>query len=95
MRLLLAGTFSQQALQEQLAQRRSQVAEQREALAQVGSTEKRVTGLEQHLALDYGLALADAELAWLDGVLSQLTRSDQQPVAVETGNDGRGVWRPH
>jgi PadR family transcriptional regulator AphA len=93
MRLLLAGTFSRQTLQEHLVQRRAQVAEQRVALEQAARNESEVTTLKQHLAVDYGLALADAELAWLDGVLSQLTRSDQQPVAVETGNDGRAAWR--
>jgi PadR family transcriptional regulator AphA len=95
MRLLLAGTFSHQTLQEHLAQRRAQVAEQRTALERAVRNETEVTHLKQHLAVDYGLALADAELAWLDGILSQLTRSDQQPVAVETGNDGRALWRSH
>jgi len=92
MRLLLAGTLSPQSLREHLARRRVQVAEQRAALQREASAEGEVTDLKQHLALDYGLALADAELAWLDGVLSHLTRSDQQPVAVETGNDGRAAW---
>jgi DNA-binding PadR family transcriptional regulator len=94
MRLLLAGTFPQQALREHLVQRRVQVAEQRNALERVSDAEQKAAGPEQQLALDYGLALADAELAWLDGVLSRLNRSDQQPVAVETGNDGHGAWRP-
>jgi PadR family transcriptional regulator AphA len=94
MRLLLAGTLSQTTVRELLAQRRVQVAEQRAAMELAARDESEGINLGQHLALDYGLALANAELAWLDGTVSQLTRSDQQPVAVETGNDGRAVRRP-
>jgi PadR family transcriptional regulator, regulatory protein AphA len=95
MRLFLAGTLSEQSLREHLARRRVQVAEQRAALEKAASTESEATDVERHLALDYGLALANAELAWLDGVLSHLTGSNQQPVAVEPGNDGRSAWSSH
>jgi DNA-binding PadR family transcriptional regulator len=91
MRLLLARTFSQPTLRKHLVQRRSQVAEQQQALIDAAGNGRWVPDLEQHLALDYGLALANAELAWLDGVLDQLNRSDQQPVAVETGKGGRAA----
>lgn len=93
MRLLLAGTLTRQALREHLVQRRVQVTEQQAALAEAVRNDCRRPDLERYLAADYGLTLADAELVWLDKALSELTRTDQRPGAVETGIDGGAVRR--
>ena len=75
MRLMLAGNLSESGLVDYLKQRRSQVALYRESLKPIigdegdGGDESE---LGQHLAFDYGLAVASAELAWLDRTLEQL-----------------------
>ena len=73
MRLLLAGNFSHAALAAHLQQRRDQVADHQTALAKATEAQGRVTDLGQRLTLEYGLALATAELAWLDNTLPELS----------------------
>jgi PadR family transcriptional regulator AphA len=80
MRLMLASNFSHAGLIAHLKQRRSQVKVQRVALEQVTRAQDETADLGQHLALDYGLAVAMAELAWLDHTLEQLS---EQPIAKE------------
>jgi PadR family transcriptional regulator AphA len=72
MRLLLADSHSPAGLSAHLQQRRAQVAGHRATL--VGGLAEPGTGpnLGQALAQDYGLALATAELAWLDTTLDRL-----------------------
>jgi PadR family transcriptional regulator AphA len=74
MRLLLASSFSPAGLTAHLQQRQAQVAAHRDALgAAVGATQEE--GKQgQFLAMDYALALATAELSWLDRTLSELSR---------------------
>jgi PadR family transcriptional regulator AphA len=79
MRLILAGSFSQEMLITHLRQRRAQVAIHRSTLDRV------VSGLGeradvQRLALDYGLALAATELDWLDNTVNRLS---EQPLSME------------
>ena len=74
MRLLLAGNFSSNGLTAHLRQRRSQVRAHHEALNQAVSAPREEGDVGQHLAMDYGLALATAELDWLDRTLSELSR---------------------
>jgi DNA-binding PadR family transcriptional regulator len=75
MRLMLANNLSQSGLVDYLKRRRSQVALYRESLEPIvdehdnGDDEAEIG---QHLAFDYGLAVASAELAWLDQALEQL-----------------------
>jgi DNA-binding PadR family transcriptional regulator len=77
MRLMLANNLSRANLVDYLEQRRSQVALYRESLQPLINQENRPEDpdLGQRLALDYGLAVAAAELAWLDQALKQLKTS--------------------
>jgi PadR family transcriptional regulator AphA len=72
MRLLLAESFSASRLAALLQHRRAQVAEQRAALEKMESAPHGQKDQGQYLALGYGLALATAELAWLDRTLQDL-----------------------
>ncbi len=80
MRLILAYNFSPSGLIEHLKQRREQVLAHRDALRQENGQSNGGPAFEQHLALEYGLSLADAELSWLDNTLDQLS---QQVIAAE------------
>lgn len=80
MRLILADSFSHAGLIGQLHQRRAQVAAHLAALEQTATTWDDNQGLGQQMALEYGLALANAELAWLDSALEQLL---QRSLATE------------
>jgi len=72
MRLVLAGSFSRAGLVTHLQQRRSQVATHLVTLEQFARMPDEEVGFGERLALDYGLNLAAAELAWLDNTLSRL-----------------------
>jgi DNA-binding PadR family transcriptional regulator len=78
MRLLLADSHSQARLTAHLRQRRAQVATHHAELVRGLSAPNARLDLGQQLALDYGLALATAELAWLDFTLDQ--QHHQQPL---------------
>jgi PadR family transcriptional regulator AphA len=80
MRLVLADNLSNAGLISQLYQRRAQVATHRADLEQMVQELDDQTSSGQRLALDYGLALADSELAWLDSALNRLSR---QPLPME------------
>ena len=78
MRLLLAGNFSRAALSADLQQRRSQVADQKESLQEMAQAYLHPMACEEAdlgecLAVNYGLALAVAELDWLDHTLVALS----------------------
>jgi PadR family transcriptional regulator AphA len=74
MRLILADRYSFAGLIGQLHQRRAQVAAHRTALEQTAATQDGKRGLGQQMALEYGLALAQAELTWLDSALERLLK---------------------
>ena len=80
MRLILADNLSQAGLIAQLYQRRSQITANRAALENSTTLTDDRANSGQRLALEYGLALANAELAWLDSTLDRLSR---QPQAME------------
>ena len=80
MRLLLAGNFSTAGLIDHLEQRRAQVAAHLGALQQATEMSTEKDDLGQFLAMDYGLAMASAELSWLDHILDELSK---QPVPQE------------
>jgi PadR family transcriptional regulator AphA len=86
MRLMLASNFSHAGLIAYLEQRRSQVKVQHTALEQVTEDQDETTDLGQRLALDYGLAVANAEVAWLDRTLERLSEQPL-PMEVTQGND--------
>ena len=84
MRLILAENLSPSALITQLYQRRAQIAVHRTALEETTGQTDNGAGSIQRLALEYGLALANAELAWLDGALDRMLTQSQ---AVEVARD--------
>jgi DNA-binding PadR family transcriptional regulator len=80
MRLLLAGNFSPAGLMAHLQQRRAQVAAHHNALQQAVDMVQEEDDFGQFLAMGYGLALATAELTWLDHTLGELSK---QPLRQE------------
>jgi len=72
MRLLLADSFSPANLEAYLQQRRTQVATHQADLAKMNDRMSSGKDLGLRLALDYGLELASAEMAWLDDTLINL-----------------------
>jgi DNA-binding PadR family transcriptional regulator len=82
MRLVLADTHPPAALIALLRQRRTQVALQQATLEQIVLATDRA-GLGQNLAPDYGMALASAEIAWLDTALDQLALSEERQSFME------------
>jgi PadR family transcriptional regulator AphA len=85
MRLILADNLSQAGMIAQLYQRRAEVAAHRAVLVENVSIADDTGGEGQLLALEYGLALASAELAWLDGTLDRLS-PQLQPMEVVQGD---------
>jgi CspA family cold shock protein len=72
MRLLLADSHSFARLSAHLQQRRAQVATHHAELVGGLETPGARLNLGRQLALDHGLALATAQLAWLDTTLDRL-----------------------
>ena len=70
MRLILASNLSQDDLVAHLERRRIQVASH---LQQTTEAMGNKADLGERLALDYGVAVANAELDWLDSALSRLS----------------------
>jgi DNA-binding PadR family transcriptional regulator len=84
MRLILASNLSHDDLIAYLQQRRTQVAAHQLDLEQVGQAADGEGDFGERLALDYGLAVANAELAWLDDALNQLSQQSMSAEAVES-----------
>jgi PadR family transcriptional regulator AphA len=84
MRLILASNLSRAGLVAHLQQRRAQVASHQLALKQAADDMDQGKDLGERLALDYGLAVANAELAWLGSMLAKLS---QPPLSVEAAHD--------
>ena len=80
MRLILASNLSPASLIVHLEQRHSQVAAHQLAVEQAAQATDDDMDLGERLALDYGLAVAAAELAWLDRALAQLS---DRPLAAK------------
>jgi hypothetical protein len=80
MRLILASNLSRAGLVAHLQQRRTQVAAHQLDLEQTARVIDDGIDLGERLALEYGLAVATAELTWLDRALDQLSR---QPLSAE------------
>jgi PadR family transcriptional regulator AphA len=79
MRLMMADSLSRRGLIACLQQRRSQVALHRTALEQAIEPRDKTVKQGKHLAFDFGLAAAMAEIAWLDSALKRL--SQERPLA--------------
>jgi PadR family transcriptional regulator AphA len=74
MRLLLADHLAPVQVIDHLRQRRLDVASHQERIQRSVETVNRTGSSGRHLALNYALALARAELIWLDSALSGLGR---------------------
>jgi DNA-binding PadR family transcriptional regulator len=73
-RLILVGDYdSTSGLLVHLQQRREAVTAHRSALEQAAAKPNRESGIGHRLAIDYGLATADAELDWLDSAITRLS----------------------
>ena len=72
MRLMLASNMPRSGLAAHLEQRRSAVGTHAGALRQLLAGLGETDDVGESLAVDYGLAIAQAELAWLDRALSRL-----------------------
>ena len=79
MRLVMAGDSTQAGLVAHLRQRQESVAGHRSALEQAVGELGEQASLGVLVAIEYGLAIASAELAWLEGKLGQQS--------TETGAD--------
>jgi PadR family transcriptional regulator AphA len=88
MRLILAGNLSRTGLIAHLQQRRAQVAAHQVDLEQTAEGMDKGMDVGERLALDYGLAVAAAELAWLASTLARLS---QQPLSAEAARDGIAI----
>jgi hypothetical protein len=90
MRLVLADIHPPAALVTHLRQRRAQVASKQAALEHIISARDKGSS-EQNLAPDYGLALASAEISWLDKALDRLALLEQQrsPMDVTEGDSAK------
>jgi PadR family transcriptional regulator AphA len=80
MRLILASNLSHDGLITHLQQRHAQVIAHQLALERTAEAMDESVDLDR-LALDYGLVVATAELAWLDRTLVRLSRLS--PYVVE------------
>jgi PadR family transcriptional regulator AphA len=89
MRLALADNLSQTGLSAYLEQRREQVATHRLTLEQGAEAMGEEVDLGKRLTLDYGLALASAELAWLDCTLARLS---EPSLSVEAAEDAESSF---
>lgn len=91
MRLLLADSHSQARLSAHLQRRRSQVATQHALLDRGLQTPGAGPNLGRQLALGYGLALATAELAWLDNTLDRLRKQALPEEDVQGASEAPAV----
>jgi len=82
MRLILAQSLSISGLAAHLRQRRAHVIAHRDALKELGGEEEQADAGWQ-LALNYGLAVADAELGWLDRALGPMLEAPFPEEVVE------------
>jgi PadR family transcriptional regulator AphA len=85
MRLLIAHHLSNEGLIDHLRGRRAEVASHCAILNSMTS-ESHKTNVRNRLAFDYGLAMANAEINWIDNALDRLQR---EPLFEEVIEDAR------
>ncbi len=95
MRLVLADSHTRPMLSAHLQHRREQVAAHHTSLAKHLDTKGAGPGLGQQLALDYGLALAAAELEWLDATLDQLVDKGPPEEVGDCDSATSADWNSH
>ena len=85
MHLILAGSSARAGLVVHLQQRCEVVAAQHSALERAVEDLGEQASPGEHMAIEYGLTIASAELAWLEGKLTQLpTDSETDPLEKTT-----------
>lgn len=84
MRLLLGSNFSPLGLLAHLEQRRLQITKHQADLEKAAKDLDETSDLGKRLTFDYGLALANAELAWIDNALEQLSQKIPPMEVVES-----------
>lgn len=89
MRLILADAQSPTTLISHLQQRQILVSSRQAAVEEIISSGEGFLGLEQCLALDYGLDLARAEIAWLGQALNQLSLLAEWQPSTEVAKDDK------
>lgn len=87
MRLILASNLSSDGLIAHLEQRRAEVADHQLTLQQTAEAMDEGADLGDRLALEYGLTVAEAELAWLDRTLVHLSQSSLPVEIVQSDID--------
>ncbi len=103
-RLVLASNLSGARLMADLEQRREQVSSHRVLLEGLAASLDEGCDPKRKLAIEYGLAMAGAEAAWLDATVERLSqepllaseglaRPVAQPVAQTAGVGGGGARR--
>ena len=91
MRLLLADSYTQSGLLAHLQQRRAQVSAHHATLAEgAGNLDER-SSLGQRGAIEYGLALARAELDWLDSTREWLSERPLLEEDDQSDGDASGI----
>jgi PadR family transcriptional regulator AphA len=78
MRLVLASNLSPEQLITHLEQRQMQVTAHRLALEENAGGMDEDADLGDRLALEYSLAVASAELAWLDRTIKSISQTERQ-----------------
>jgi DNA-binding PadR family transcriptional regulator len=84
MHLILAGVSTRVGLVAHLTQRRKVAAAQQSALEQAVEELGEQASLGEHMAIEYGLTLAHAELAWLEEKLAQLSMDSETDPSEKT-----------
>ena len=84
MHLILAGDSTRVGLVAHLQQRRQVAAAQHSALEQAVEELGEQASLGEHMAIEYGLTLASAELAWLEDNWAQLSTDSETDPSEKT-----------
>ena len=84
MHLILAGDSTRDGLAAHLQQRREVAAAQHSALEQAVEELGEQASLGEHMAIEYSLTIASAELAWLEDKLAQLSTDSETDPSEKT-----------
>jgi hypothetical protein len=84
MYLILTGDLPEAGLVVHLRQRREAVAAHHSDLQQAIEDLGEQASSGERVAMEYGLAIASAEMAWLEGRLAQLSMEPEAVPSVET-----------
>jgi DNA-binding PadR family transcriptional regulator len=84
MHLILAGDSSRAGLVAHLQRRREVTAAQHSALEQAVKELGEQASLGEHMAIEYGLRIASAEMAWLEDKLAQLSTDSEMDPSEKT-----------